>query len=191
MLADALEGDRRFGLIFLAEGTGERALPRGHVGCVAHVDAVSPFPDGRSNIVVTGEERFSLQRFVDSPLPYHVGEVAPFADLDEPPDALVAPAEELRTLFRRVARAARTLTNDHTPLPELPDDPSLLAFRIASLIDIDLPLRQRILASPSPLARLREVETVLASAIASLEQRAMMHERAKRNGQGRAPGATA
>jgi hypothetical protein len=69
-------------------------------------------------------------------------------------------------------------------VPELPEDPALLAYRIASLIDTSASMRFDLLTSRSPLARLREVERLLISALGSLEQRAGMHQRAKRNGQG-------
>ena len=51
----SLEGDRRFGVVRMH--TGQLAP----VGCVAQiVEILQAFPDGRSNILVRGEERFSL-----------------------------------------------------------------------------------------------------------------------------------
>jgi Lon protease-like protein len=184
MLADCLEGDRRFGLIFLPEATTERELPSGRVGCVAHIVSAEPLPDGRSNVLVTGEERFAFQRFVDSPHPYHVAEVGEYTDLPEQREPLDALAADVRATFERVAMAARTLTDDRSPVPELPDDPVLLAYHIASLIDTTASMRYDLLTSRSPTGRLREVGRLLGAAIGSLEQRAGMHQRAKRNGQG-------
>jgi ATP-dependent Lon protease len=184
MLADCLEGDRRFGLIFLPESMAERELPSGRVGCVAHIESAEPLPDGRSNILVTGEERFTLRRFIESPHPYHVAEVGEYTDAPEQRELLNALAADVRATFERVARAARVLTDDRSPVPELPEDPALLAYRIASLIDTSASMRFDLLTSRSPLARLREVERLLISALGSLEQRAGMHQRAKRNGQG-------
>jgi Lon protease-like protein len=184
MLADCLAEDRRFGLIFLPEGTTERELPPGHVGCVAYIEKAESLPDGRSNIAVSGQERFALEHFVDSPLPYHLAEVVEYSDEPEPQPALDSLAEQVRAVFERVARAARIITEDRAALPELPDDTALLAFRIASLIDIDATQRQALLASRSPLARLREIEQVLSSAVSPLEKRARVHQRAKLNGRG-------
>jgi Lon protease-like protein len=184
MLADCMEGDRRFGLIFLPEAMAERELPSGRVGCVAHIVNVEPLPDGRSNILVMGEERFTLQRIVESPHPYHVAEVGEYTDVPEQRAPLDALAAEVRATFERVARAARVLTDDRSPVPELPEDPALLAYGIASLIDTTAPMRFDLLTSRSPLARLRKIERLLTSALGSLEQRAGMHQRAKRNGQG-------
>ena len=125
-----------------------------------------------------------LEHFVDSPLPYHVAEVAEYADEPEPQPALDSLAAQVRATFDRVARAARIITEDRSGLPELPEDAALLAFRIASLIDIDATRRQGLLTSRSPLARLREIERVLTSAVGPLEKRALVHQRAKLNGRG-------
>jgi Lon protease-like protein len=184
MLADCLEGDRRFGLIFLPESTAEHELPSGRVGCVAHIVSAESLPDGRSNIIVLGEERFTLQRFIESPHPYHVAEVGEYTDEPEQREPLDELAAEVRATFERVAIAARTLTDDRSPVPDLPDDPELLAYRIASLIDTTAPMRYELLTSRSALGRLRDVGRLLTAAIGSLEQRAGMHQRAKRNGQG-------
>lgn len=182
LLADCLDDDRRFGLVYLPESTPERELPRGQVGCVARIESVEPLPDGRSNIVVAGEERFALERFVDDPRPYHVAEVRDYADLPEADQALASLADQVRDRFTRVAASARTLSDDRTPLPALPPGPALLAFRIAALIDTPLTVRYHLLASRSPAGRLREIDRLLSSVEGSLQRRAEMHERARGNG---------
>ena len=93
-------------------------------------------------------------------------------------------AERVRDVFRRVARAARTLSDDPDPLPELPDDAANLSFAIASMIDIGLDARQQILASRSPTERLRQLDGVLSAALGTLATRAQMHTLAKTNGRG-------
>jgi Lon protease-like protein len=186
MLSDCLAGDGRFGVLLRPEGVAERDLPPGHVGCIAELDRarVQTLADGRSNIVVTGVERFSLQRFVASPAPYLVGEVTDVPDAGEDP-ALLRPLDaEVRALFARVGRAARSISDDPDPLPDLPTDPTRLAFGIASVIDMPLEERQKLLASRSPLERLQQVEQVLRSAVLPLESRAHVHGRSKSNGHG-------
>jgi Lon protease-like protein len=187
MLGDCLAGDRRFGLVYRPEGVEERALATGHVGCVALVGEAVPLPDGRANITVQGEERFALERFVPSPAPYHVGEVAPFEDLTEDRAELGALADQVRTLFDRVAHAARALGASGGGVPDLPEDAGHLSFRIASLIDLDPPRRQALLASASPAGRLRELDRLLSSAVGIMESRAAVHVRARQNGRGPSP----
>ena len=188
MLADCEAGDGRFGIV-LATG-GAAGLPPGHVGCVAELREVRRLPDGRSNLLVEGAERFALARLVaDGTTPYLVAEVVPHEDVPDEPadDALRTLAAEVQSRFVRVARAARRIADDDDPIPELPADPALVSFRIAALVDFELPLRQRLLASRSPAERLRLLADALAQAVGASEERARVHTGARRNGHGPVP----
>jgi ATP-dependent Lon protease len=187
MLADCLAGDHAFGVLFRPEGVREREIPSGPVGCVAHVERAEALPDGRANIMIEGERRFVLEGFADSDRPYHVGTIAGYDDADEPTVALAPVADCVRELFVRVGTAARTLADDADALPVLPEDPKLLAFAIAGVIDMDVNAQQRLLASRSPGARLRDIELLLAPAVEALEHRSVVHVRAKSNGHGPQP----
>ena len=189
MLADCLEGDREFGIAFRPDGVAERDLPSGHIGCVAHIESTELLPDGRSNVIVRGTERFMLDRYLDSARPYFMAEASEYDDADEPPLTLEPSAERVRELFKRVGTAARTLTDDPDALPALPENPALLAFAVGALIEMDPAARQRLLASRSPSGRLRDIEMLLSPAVDSLERRATVHVRAKSNGHGPHPGA--
>jgi len=184
LLADCLEGDRRFGIARLDEGVAESEVPAGTVGCVAEIVNTETLPDGRSNIVVRGAERFALLSLVSSAHPYRVCRAELVEDEFEIGAELDAVAERVRDVFGRVARAARTLADDPDPLPELPDDAAGLSFVVASMIDIDLDARQELLASRSPLARLRQLDRVLSAALGTIVDRAQVHTLAKTNGRG-------
>jgi Lon protease-like protein len=188
LLADCRAGDGRFGIL-LTTGGPERSLPPGHAGCVAELQDVTELPDGRANVVVVGRERFALDRFLVAETPYHLAVVAPLGDRDESADAgaIGDSAERVRTAFERVARAARTIADDTDPVPPLPRDPAALSFAIAAMVDFDVTTRQRLLASRSALARLRELETLLGRAVPGIEARAEVHERARSNGHGPYP----
>jgi Lon protease-like protein len=184
MLSDCLAGDSRFGIVFRPEGQAETDLEAGRVGCIAEVDDAHTLPDGRSNIVVHGVRRFSLQRFVATAAPYYIGEIAEYDDFHEDESALAPSASRVRELFARVGRAARTLADDNDPLPSLPDEADALSFGIAALIDMELPQRQALLISRLASERLDTLEQMLSSAVDSLEARAKIHGRAKSNGRG-------
>jgi len=184
MLLDCLEGDRRFGIARLDDGVAEAELPAGTVGCVAEIVNTETLPDGRSNIVVRGAERFAFLSLVSSAHPYRVCRAEIVEDEFEIGAELDAVAERVRDVFGRVARAARTLADDPDPLPELPDDAAGLSFAVASMIDIDLEARQELLASRSPLARLRQLDRVLSAALGTILDRAQVHTVAKTNGRG-------
>ena len=184
MLADCLGGDRSFGLLYRPEGLAETDAVPGDVGCVARIDTAKMLPDGRSNILVTGRERFAFVGWVDAGLPYHVANVGPFDDDDEPDVELHSLATEVRTLFARAARAARALASSPEPVPDLPDEPRLLSFAVAAFIDLAPDARQSLLASRSPAQRLRTLRGLLGRAVSPIESRAAVHRRARGNGTG-------
>ena len=184
MLADCLEREERFGIARLPEGIAEVEIAPGTVGCIAEIVNTETLPDGRSNIIVRGAERFALVSLVSSPHPYHVCRAVAVEDEFEIGNELEALATHVRDVFRRVARAARTLADDPDPLPDLPDDAAHLSFAIASMIDIGLDARQDLLSSRSPLDRLRQLDRVLSAALGAIVTRAQVHTLAKTNGRG-------
>jgi Lon protease-like protein len=184
LLADCVDGDSRFGIVFRAEGVSEADIEPGTVGCIAEIDDAHTLPDGRSNIVVHGVRRFSFLRFVVTPAPYRVAQIAEFEDLPEEEAALAPVATRVRALFDRVGRAARTLADDRDPLPPLPDNPDALSFGIASLIDIEAARRQKLLESRLASERLETLSAMLSEAVEPLEARARIHRNAKGNGRG-------
>ena len=184
MLADCLGGDRSFGLLYRPEGSGETDAVPGDVGCVARIDTAKMLPDGRSNILVTGQERFAFLGWADAGRPYHVASVGPFLDDDEPGVQLHSLAAEVRALFARAARAARAIASSPEAAPELPDDPGLLSFGVAAFIDLGADSRQSLLASRSPAQRLRTLRDLLDRAVSPIESRAAVHRQARGNGTG-------
>ena len=179
LLMDIRETDRRFGIVCGIAGVPEHELPAGRVGCVAEVTDFEMLPDGRSNIVVAGRERFALERVLPDEAPYLIGDVEFVADTsDASPVVLAVLADDVALHFRRVVGAVRTLNDDDSGgMPEMPDDPAQLAWSIASMIDVDLEQRQRLLAERSPSARLEQMNSVLRTALPDLELRAAMHKR--------------
>lgn len=179
MLADVRRSDSRVGIICAIAGVAERDLPAGRAGCVAEITDVEMMPDGRANIIVLGRERFSLERVVTDTAPYLTADVSPLSDAPAPsPVRLAVLADDVATHFRRVVTAVRTLNNDaSSPMPVLPDLPSQLAWSVASMIDVDLEQRQRLLAERSPEVRLERMNALLRTALPDLELRAAMHAR--------------
>lgn len=168
----------RFGIVCTIPGVDEERMPRGRVGCIAEVVEVEMLADGRSNILVVGRERFSLERFVNDPAPYHVADVSPVDDSpDDAPVALAVAAGELSARFKRIVDAVRVLSDDDTAPPPLPEDPVNMPFAIGALIDLDLEQRQQLLSERSPAQRLAQMDGVLRKALPDLELRAAMKSR--------------
>ena len=180
LLTDIQQTDKRFGIVYAMPGASERELPAGRAGCVAEVVEVETLPDGRSNILVIGRERFELERIVDDEAPYQIAEVTTFDDTQTTSHVAVAVvASEVVERFNSVVDAVQILGDNDTIAPELPDDPAKLAFAIGAMIDLELPQRQELLAERSVEKRLNLVDGVLRRALPDLELRAAMHKQGK------------
>lgn len=177
LLADVQAGDRRFGIVCTLAGVSEQSLPPGLAGCVAEVTEVETLDDGRSNILIVGRERFALEGVTVDAAPYLVADVVPLPDIVAAGGLVLSLlADELRSHFARVVTAVRVLADDPTGVqPELPAEPSQLAWSIASMIEMELAQRQRLLEERSPLARVEQVTALLRKVLPDLELRAALH----------------
>jgi Lon protease-like protein len=176
LLTDIRAGDSRFGILPGVPGTPERELPTGRFGCIAEVTDVELMPDGRSNIVVQGRERFALDAFVDAPTLYHQASVTVVDAVGgESPVALAVAADELAANFKRVVAAVHTLNDNPAPPPPLPDHPAQIAWSVAAMIDIDVEQRYALLAERAPGVRIAQVDRLLRKVLPDLELRAAMH----------------
>jgi Lon protease-like protein len=181
LLADCVAGNHLFGVVPPSPSGGPP--PAGAVGCVARVRAVQPLPEGRSNIVVSGEERFRLARVLPSDKPYVVGEVA---TLEDEPDVQVPHADHvaaLRTLGERYSTALGVLSDTERE-PDFSLDPALLSFQVASLLEWEPAVKQHFLAIRSATERVARLLQAIPPLLASVEARAQVHRRASRNGSG-------
>ncbi|MFL5516274.1 MAG: LON peptidase substrate-binding domain-containing protein [Gemmatimonadales bacterium] len=182
MLADCLAGDRRFGIT--PAGTTTELPERGTVGCVAVVRVNQELPDGRSNIIVLGGERFVLERAVDDdPAPYHVALVEPFED-DPGSDPPPASVDHLRELFAAYHLLLRQLQDAEPDDPELPDDAVGLSFHVSATVEADLGVRQRLLAERSTARRVEALLMLLPILTARVEAALKVHRRGHTNGRG-------
>jgi len=184
MLADCLAGDREFGILCRPRQLAENEIASGTVGCIAHIESTQPLGDGRSNIMVMGTARFIFCQFIDDDAPYHMGLVDVLEEPEMAPGPLTPLATRVRDAFSRVGHAAREMQDDPSPLPELPDDPSMLSFAVAQYIDLDLADKQRLLTAMAVDERLRQLDAILSPLVGELEERAQVHGRAKGNGKG-------
>jgi Lon protease-like protein len=188
LLTDCHDGDRRFGIAYVAAdpAAGADPLPAaGAVGCVALIRSIQALPDGRSNIVTVGERRFVLRRWVQSARPYRVAEVEEFDD--EPIDAAEAAtlASDVRADFTRLARALAELTErDDAAAGDLAPDPARLSFQVAAALELDADAKRALQALRSTTLRLRQLAAVLGPLAADAERRVVVRQRARGNGRG-------
>lgn len=157
MLADCLDGDRRFGVVAIREGreagAGASLFP---VGTIARIESVRELDQGRSNLATRGCDRFRILRLLpDDPYPHAEVEL-----IAEPPpdDTARAAAQDLRALLAPYLTA---LGAPEELLTRLPDDPDALAYLTGATAQIDLREQQRLLACETPAARVATALSLL------------------------------
>jgi uncharacterized protein len=149
---------RQFGVIALRSGNegGDRGLADLHaVGCTAELREVTPYADGRFDIVSVGETRFRLTGLdADAGTPYHTGivEFLPESDGDGDVDRLCARVTQLFADYRG------SLGVEVSPLP---DDPQVVSYLVAAAVVLHLSDRQALLEQPSTADRLRAERDLL------------------------------
>ena len=181
MLADCLDGDRRFGLT--PPGSSGAAPDPGSVGCIAEVRVKQELPDGRSNIIVLGGKRFVLRRILADPAPYWVGAVQTFDD-----EAGTAPPEgrtaQLRSLFLQYRELLKLLNDLEPEEMELSPDALGLSFQAAASAECDATIKQRLLAERSTARRVELLLLLLPVLAGTTEKALEVHRRAHTNGTG-------
>jgi Lon protease-like protein len=184
MLKDVQASHSLFGLSYFDPSTSAREMPAvGSVGCVAKVTDTQGFPDGRSNILTVGLIRYRIEEYLDRGVPYLIARVSYFEDEAENDQALQESSREVADTFARIARAVRTINDERTNLPDIADtEPERLSFLVAAAMEVEPDLKQEMLELRSTSERLRRLRDILARAVSGYEERARVHELAKKNG---------
>ncbi|MGF1426244.1 LON peptidase substrate-binding domain-containing protein [Kitasatospora sp. LaBMicrA B282] len=174
LLAEPEEAPRRFGVVAIKDGrevapVTESDKPAGpldglgipdgdplqalhQVGCVADIASVTPQPDGRYELLITGTTRFELTA-LETGGPYLVGSCEPLAERPgSGAGALAAGVERaFRAYQKRLAGARQTSLSGEQ---ELPDDPQVLSYLVAAASVLEVPVKQQLLACPDNATRL-------------------------------------
>jgi len=164
MINNCLAQDKPFGVVLIYSGAevGGPAIPH-PVGTVARIANWEWLPDGRMNIISAGDRRFRIVDFAKPELPYLEGLIE-FWD-DEPADYKDLPGliEKVSHTFIDYLTLIMSLSDQALPMSQLqlPDDPSMLSYHIASNLQIEMTERQELLEEPSAVARLKRELTLL------------------------------
>ncbi|PRX48548.1 hypothetical protein B0I33_104365 [Prauserella shujinwangii] len=150
--------DRLFGVIairttFVREV--ERLEHLHPVGCAALLREAQRLPDGRFDIVTTGQRRFRLLSVDSWSAPYLLGTVEWLDDIPLPEEGTEATdllCAGARAAHRRYCMAAWEREDWH--LPPAGTDPARLSYLLAADCALPLPDRQALLEERRPLRRL-------------------------------------
>jgi Lon protease-like protein len=184
MLKDIGSSRNLFGItLFEPEGAIIERPPAGTVGCVAEIRESELLADGRSNIVTLGIIRYRLIDYVDAGAPYFVGAVEYFED-DVAEAVDVEPlADEVFTLFERMAKAAFKLSGGRGRFPEITRaDPEPLSFLITAAFNFDNERKYRLLEMTSTRDRLTELRDLLERTVGQMEESADIQSVSRTNG---------
>lgn len=160
-LLELPEEQRRFGAVAITEGheVGAESLPKtAGVGCVAEIQEVETYDDGRYDIVTTGTTRFRLES-VDDSLPYLQAEITPLSE--EEGDEARAYVPGVCAFFHRYCRVLGSLSVSVEGPEELPEDPVQLSYLVGAAVVLDRHERQQLLEATDAAARLRHELTLL------------------------------
>lgn len=183
MLEDIGTGANIFGVTFFdAEQDFEKPNP-GTTGCAAEIREAQKLDDGRSNILTNGLVRYRLIEYVDLGTPYFMADVVFFEDEPEKIEDLQPLADEVYTLFERIAKAAFKMAGNRGRFPEVPKaEPEPLSFLVTAAFNLENQLKYSLLEMTSTSERLERLQDILKQAVVQIEESADIYRISQTNG---------
>lgn len=161
MVRDCIQEDRPFGVVLIRAGSevGGEADPY-LVGTACRIQRVHHYDDGRMDIQVVGERRFRIREMDDSGA-YLVGMVEPvieheISDSQRAEELLTRAREEFEALIRRQIERQEI----HVRV-RFPEDPVVLSFTIAHLLQMENLQKQRLLETTDTVERMEDLLPIL------------------------------
>ncbi|MGD0376195.1 MAG: LON peptidase substrate-binding domain-containing protein [Streptosporangiaceae bacterium] len=154
---------QRFGVIAIRKGreTGVDGISALYeIGCIATLRRLTERDDGRFDLVTVGTQRFRLAE-LDQSQPYLQGKVNLLAEETGDEAAAAVAGQAVQVAFRTYLDALAAQRAGQVSVPELPDEPVLLSYLVASSVIVDLSDRQALLAEPDALSRLTAERALL------------------------------
>jgi uncharacterized protein len=184
MMGECIEQQAPFGVVLIKSGpeVGGPAEPH-EVGTTARISRVQELEGGRLNLVAVGVARFRILTITQSQ-PYLRAEVAVLEDAGGDPPVSEAAAGEVSKLYVDYYRLALALTSQWQERVGVPEQPSALADFVATRIDTESELKQRLLEMPSVAERLSTERELLKQAVAVLGEQVAAARRSRYGGLG-------
>lgn len=184
MLKDVERERNVFGVTFFDPETSFIDKPStGTVGCAMEIRQSETLPDGRSNILTLGLVRYKLIDYVDSGTSYLQGAVEFFEDTKEASGTVEPLADEVFSLFERMAKAAFKMGGGRGKLPEIQRaDPESLSFLITAAFNFDNDKKYSLLEITSTSERLTQLKSILAQTVVQMEESAEIQTVSRSNG---------
>lgn len=151
MINLCLQDHAPFGVVLIQRGLealGSLAEPLS-VGCTAEIVNVTRLRQERLNIVALGVKRFRILSLDRTTYPYLVGQVEEYPITNPNPRVVDYRAAGLRIQVERFIQVLLKAGNGQFDFQELPDDPVMLAYMAAALLQISPAQKQELLVLES------------------------------------------
>lgn len=183
MINNCVEEDAPFGIVLLRGETESPETIR-KVGVLGRVAQVDRLEDGRMNILVEGEARFRIAKFL-SHGPAWSARVELVDDVPEGDSLLRSLGEEMARHYLDAYQKGLELTGKEPAELRLPTSPVELSFMAAYVLDMDFETKQSLLELNSASERLRLLIRYVRDANEKLDQqleRKRASEKVSQNG---------
>ena len=171
-LIDDLSSEDRKYIVVVAQKDGAVENPTGdelfEVGTLAMVMKVFDMPDKSKSAIVQGLERVKISTFTQDQ-PYYKGLIHKISDTVESDDELEAIATNLQGIFKKLIKVAPYLSEDQTTALSKIQNPSKLADKAVSLMNIATSEKQDVLDEMDIKARLEKATVVVNREIQRIE----------------------
>ena len=171
LIDDLASEDRKY-IVVVAQKDGAVENPTGdelfEVGTLAMVMKVFDMPDKSKSAIVQGLERVKISTFTQDQ-PYYKGLIHKIPDTVESDDELEAIATNLQGIFKKLIKVAPYLSEDQTTALSKIQNPSKLADKAVSLMNIATSEKQDVLDEMDIKARLEKATVVVNREIQRIE----------------------
>ncbi len=169
MLADCLEEGHSFGVVAIREGQETGPAVPFEVGTLAKIMRIDRLDDGRVNLLVTGASRFEILETA-SDRPYLRGRIRIMLEAGDELEDTAGLSESTALAFREYSKLVHELVGQAADEPEPPIEPELLSYLIAAALNLQVPEKQQLLATPRTDERLKQELRLLRKEIVLLKQ---------------------
>jgi ATP-dependent Lon protease len=170
LVDDVMRGNRLLALVAQRDARTEPATPETlyRLGTMGMIHQLARAPDGSVRLMVQGIERIKILDWVDTE-PYLVARVEAAPDQVEQATEVDALRRAAADIFRRLVEASPELPDEFGVAAESFSDPRHLLYFVASLVPLDLPVRQELLEMDPLTAKLRRLVDLLQRELAVRE----------------------
>lgn len=165
MVLRCREENSPFGVVLIhsEEETGGQSIPY-LTGTTARITNYETLPQGGMNIEVVGETRFRILQTANQHA-YLTGKVEPFWEQTTDPTSVKSLFDTASGLFKTYLRSLFALQGRSLSALQLPREPEYLSYAIASVLQIGLCIKQRLLELTRTEHRLQHEIEILAEEI--------------------------